>query len=291
MNSLIQYRIFYWVPNTLSGERIAVGLCLFDREADRLDTHWISQKELSRLQKIFSFSNKADSKDVLNLLSETDENWKSKAYDPSFWNYIESYWNGIVQVSEKRKLYYEGTTSDFSHKSEMLKNQFLPLSSFKSKRDYGGSTKITPDFERWVKEKKIEEKVTLGKDIPKHGKYHLLKSIYLDLGADYGQIIGSAGIDFSLAHKTLTEKVHAYFTGFQSIKKVENGGDFSLVVHRRGKSYQSIEKDDSQLYDDFRYRCRDLNIRVLKLDELKDYIEDLSGKPDLRPLELEGVEE
>lgn len=291
MNSLIRYRIFYWVPNTLSGERIAAGLCLYDREADRLDTHWIGQRELSRLQKIFSFSGKADSKDVLNLLSETDGNWKSKAYDPSFWNYIESYWNGIVQISEERKLYYEGEAPDFFRKSEMLKNQFLPLSGLKSKRKYGGSKKITRNFERWVKEMKIEEKVTLGKEIPEHGKYHLLKSIYLDLGANNGRMIGSAGIDFSLTQKTLTEKVHAYFTGFQSIRNVEQGGDFSLVVHRKGKSYQSVEKEDSQLYDDFRYRCRDLNIRVLKLDELKDYIEDLSEKPDLKPLELEEVRE
>jgi len=78
-----------------------------------------------------------------------------------------------------------------------------------------------------VKEKKIEEKVTLGKEIPEHGKYHLLKSIYLDLGADNGQMIGSAGIDFSLTQKTITEKVHAYFTGFQSIKNVEQGKDLT----------------------------------------------------------------
>lgn len=291
MNSLIRYRIFYWIPNTLSGERIAVGLCLYDRETDRLDTHWIGQRELSRLQKIFSFSSKADSKDVLNLLSETDGNWKSKAYDPSFWNYIESYWNGIVQVSEERKLYYEGDASDFSRKSEMLKNQFLPLSRLEPKRKYRRPKTITRNFERWVKEMKIEEKVTLGKEIPEHGKYHLLKSIYLDLGADNGQMIGSAGIDFSLTQKTITEKAHAYFTGFQSIKNAEKGGDFSLVVHRKGKAYQSIEKEDSQLYDDFRYRCRDLDIRVLKLDELRDYIENLSEMPDLRPLELEEVGE
>lgn len=246
---------------------------------------------MNRLQNIFSSTSKADSKDVLNLLSETDGNWKSKAYDHSFWNYIESYWNGIVQISEERKLYYEGGKSDFARKSEMLKNQFLPLSDLKPKRQYGRSKTITRNFERWVKEKEIEEKVTLGKKVPAHGKYRLLKSIYLDLGADNGQMIGSAGIDFSLTQKTFTEKAHSYFTGFQSIKKIEKGGDFSLVVHRKGNPYQSVEGEYSQLYDDFCYRCEELDIRVLQLDELKDYVEDLSDKPDLKPLELEGLEE
>jgi hypothetical protein len=291
MDHIIRYRIFYWVPNTLSGERIAVGLCLYDKEADQLNTHWIGQREMNRLQNIFSFANKADSKDVLNLLSETDDNWKSKAYDQSFWNYIESYWNGIVQISEERKLYYEGGKSEFARKSEMLKNQFLPLSDLEPKRHYRRSKTITRNFERWVKEKQIEEKVTLGKEIPEHGKYRLLKSIYLDLGADNGHMIGSAGIDFSLSHKSLTEKAHSYFTGFQSIKNIEKGGDFSLVVHGKGKPYQSTEREDTQLYDDFCYRCEELDIRVLKLDELEDYVDELSDKPDLRPLELEGMEE
>jgi len=151
MDHLIRYRIFYWVPNTLSGERIAVGLCLYDKEADRLNTHWIGQREMNRLQNIFSFTSKADSKDVLNLLSQTGDNWKSKAYDQSFWNYIESYWNGIVQISEERKLYYEGGKSDFVRKSEMLKNQFLPLSDLEPKGQYGRSKTITRNFERWVK--------------------------------------------------------------------------------------------------------------------------------------------
>lgn len=291
MNHIIRYRIFYWVPNTLSGERIAVGLCLYDKEADRLDTHWIARRELSRLQKILSFSSKADTMDVLKVLSETDGKWKSKAYDPSFWNYIENYWNGIIQVSEERKLYYDGGESAFSGKSETLRIQFLPLSRVEPNESKTHSKIITRNFERWVKEKQIEEKVTLGKEIPEHGKYHLLKSLYLDLGAENGKIIGSAGIDFSLTHKTVTEKAHSYFNGFQSIRKVERYGDFSLVVHRNGKTYPSIDILDTKLYDDFCYRCNDLDIRVLNVDELKDFVEDLSKKPHLKPLEMEEMEE
>jgi len=104
-------------------------------------------------------------------------------------------------------------------------------------------------------------------------------------------MIGSAGIDFSLSHKSLTEKAHSYFTGFQSIKNIEKGGDFSLVVHRKGKPYQSTERKETQLYDDFCYRCKELDISVFQLDEIKDYVENLSDKPDLKPLEFEGIEE
>jgi len=285
MNNAITYRLFYWVPNTLSGERIAIGLCLYDKEASRLDTHWVSQKELYRLQNIYSHTSKEDAKHVLSLLDGTDGNWKSKAFDASFWNYIERYWNGILQISDARKLYYEGSKSDFARKSDMLKTQFLPLSRPVTKREYVRSKKITKNFERWVKAKELEERVSLGVEIPEHGKYHLLTSIYLDLGAYNGEMTGSAGIDFSLKKKTVIDKVHAYFEAFQSIKRIDKGGDFSLVLHKRGKPYQSADNDKSNLYDDFRYRCQELSIEVLQLDEVEDYVESLSEKTDLRPLE------
>lgn len=128
MDNIITYRIFYWVPNTLSGERIAIGLCLFDKVNNCLATHWVAQQELDRLEKVFSQSQSSDTRDVLDILRETDANWKSKVYDASFWNYIERYWNGILQISAERKLYYEGSETDFSYKSEMLRNQLLPLS-------------------------------------------------------------------------------------------------------------------------------------------------------------------
>ncbi|SMO48390.1 hypothetical protein [Gracilimonas mengyeensis] len=282
---IIQYRIFYWVPNTLSGERIAIGLCLYDKETMRLDTHWISQKELTRLQKIYSQTNREDAKDMLNLLDATDGNWKSKAYDSSFWNYIERYWNGILQISESRKLYYEGTAADFTRKSAMLKNQFLPLSKPVSKRAYKRAKTIIKNFEKWVKAKELQERVSLGVEIPEHGKYHLLKSIYLDLGAYNETMTGSAGIDFSLKEATLIDKLHGYFQAFQSIKRIDKGGDLSLVIHKQGAPYQAGENRKTKLYDDFRYRCEELSIGVLQLDELEEYIEGLSEKTDLRPLE------
>ncbi len=285
MNSVIQYRIFYWVPNSLSGERIAIGLCLFDKEGDRLDTHWISQKELSRIQKIYSYTSKEDAKDVLTMLNETDGQWKSKAFDNSFWNYIERYWNGILQLSKGSKLYYEGTSLDFDQKSEMLKNQFLPLSKPVTKREYRQSISIKKNFEKFVKAKEMEERVSLGVDIPEHGRYRLLKSIYLDLGAHNDTMIGSAGIDFSLKENTVIDKVHAYFEAFQSIEKVDKGGDFSLVLHQRGKPYDAVGNKRVQLYDDFRYRCEEISIEVLQLDEVEDYIERLSEITDLKPLE------
>lgn len=286
MDFIIQYRIFYWVPNTLSRERIAIGLCLYDKKADRLDTHWISQKELNRLQKIYAYTSREDAKNVLNLLDETDGNWKSKAYDASFWNYIERYWNGILQISEGRKLYYEGTAADFTRKSDMLKTQFLPLSKPATKREYKRAKIITKNFEKWVKIKKLEERVSLGVEIPEHGRYHLLKSIFLDLAAYNGAMTGSAGIDFSLKENTLIDKLHGYFQGFQSIQKIDRGGRFSLVIHKKGKPYQSMDNENNQLYDDFRYRCDELSIEVLQFDEIKDYVDSLTERTDLKPLEI-----
>ncbi|XWN36881.1 MAG: hypothetical protein ROO71_13075 [Balneola sp.] len=285
MNSAVTYRLFYWVPNTLSGERIAIGLCLYDKDINRLDTHWISQKELYRLQNIYSHTSKEDAKNILSLLEEADGSWKSKAYDTSFWNYIERYWNGILQISDARKLYYEGSDTDFVGKSEMLKNQFLPLSKPVTKREYRRSKTIKNNYERWVKARELENRVSLGVEIPKHGKYHLLKSIYLDLGAYNEAITGSVGIDFSLKENTVIDKVHAYFEAFQSIKRIDKGGDFSLVVHKRGKPYSSVDNTKNNLYDDFRYRCEELSIEVLQLDEVEDYVESLAEKADLKPLE------
>ncbi|MGF1670894.1 MAG: hypothetical protein ACFCU6_10620, partial [Balneolaceae bacterium] len=181
MNRAIHYRIFYWVPNTLSGERIAIGLCLFDKKLNRLDTHWIAQKELARLQNIFDWSDRSDGKDVLNMLNEVDGNWKSKVFHSSFWNYLERYWNGIVQISDNRKLYYEGTADDFERKSAMLKEQFLPLADREPKYVRRKSAVVRKSFEKFVKQKHLEEKVSPGIEIPGHGKYRLLKSIYLDL--------------------------------------------------------------------------------------------------------------
>lgn len=290
MNSIIHYRIFYWVPNTLSGERIAVGLCLFDKKSGRLDTHWIAQKELSRLQNIFAWSNKADAKDVLNMLHEADGNWKSKAYDSSFWNYIERYWNGIVQISENRRLYYEGTATDFDRKSAMLKQQFLPLADLDPEHVRRNSSIIRKNFERWVKEKELEEKVSLGVKIPGHGKYRLLKSISLDLGAKNDYLIGSVGFDFSLSQKTLIEKAHSYFEAFYNIRKEDGGGDFSFVLHHRGKHHSSADNQDIQFYDDFLFRCVDLKIQTFQIDEIEDYIGEIALKPNLKPLELEKVD-
>lgn len=290
MNRTIQYRIFYWVPNTLSGERIAIGLCLFDQERHRLDTHWIAQKELSRLQNIFNWSSKPDAKDVLNLLSEVEENWKSKAFDTSFWNYIERYWNGILQISDNRKLYYDGSAADFKRKSEMLKQQFLPLADLEPKHVRRRTTVIRQNFERQVKQKNLEERVSLGTEIPKHGKYRLLKSIYLDLGASAGHLIGSAGFDLSLTEDTLIKKAHSYFEAFHNIRKADGEGEFSFVLHHKGNSYSSVENEGKSFYDDFQYRCKDLKISTLQVDEIEDFIDNISLKPDLKPLEVEEVE-
>ncbi len=287
MKSAITYRIFYWVPNTTSGDRIAIGLCLFDKENDRLDTHWIGQRDLTRLRNIFTYSSKNDSKDVLNLLSEDKDNWKSKAYDSEFWSYIEQYWNGIIQVSAEKKIIYNGTAVAFYEKSEALKKQFLPLSEVKKKRSPGRPKTITKYFENEVHRKKLLNKVTLGTKIPEHGKYHLLKSLYFDLAARNDQVIGSTGLDFSLRTKTLTDKAHSFFEGFQNIRKIEEGGKFSIVIHKKGKEFTSQEKLDNRFYDDFRYRCEDLNIQTFHLSELPDYIDDLSNISNLAPFVID----
>lgn len=290
MDSIIHYRIFYWVPNTLSGERIAIGLCVFDKELNRLDTHWIAQKELVRLQNIFSWSDKSDTKDVLNMLSEVDENWKSKAFDISFWNYIERYWNGILQISDNRKLYYEGSSTDFERKSTMLKQQFLPLADLEPKHVRRRATVIRQNFEKYVKQKNLEEKVSIGTEIPEHGKYRLLKSIYLDLGASAGHLIGSAGFDLSLKEDTLIKKAHSYFDAFHNIRRTDGEGEFSFVLHHSGKHYSTEENRSHQFYDDFRYRCKDLEIQTLHLNEMIGFIDEISQKTNLRPLETEEVE-
>jgi len=290
MKTFITYRIFYWVPNTLSGERIAIGLCLFDKENDRFDSYWIAQRDLTRLRNIFSYSSKADSKDVLNLLSEIKESWKSKAFDPRFWSYIERYWNGIVQVSEEKKLMYQGTSENFEDKGEVLRKKLLPLVEIKRKRSPGRHKTLTKNFEKEVKREKIQDKVTLGTEIPEHGKYRLLQSIYFDLAARNGQILGSAGFDMSLKSNTLTKKANAYFEGVQHIQKVEGSGTFSFVLHERGKSFSPGDKLDMSFYDDFRYRCEDLDIDVLELNELPDFIKDLSEMENLRPLEMDQEE-
>ena len=285
MYKAIQYRIFYWIPNTLSGERIAIGLCLFDKDSGRLDTHWIAQKELSRLQNIFEWSSKSDSKDVLNMLNEVDGKWKSKAFDSSFWHYLERYWNGIIQISDNRKLYYEGTAADFERKSAMLKEQFLPLANLEPKHVKRKRRMIRQHFEKYVKQKNIEEKVSLGAEIPEHGKYRLLKSIDLDLGASAGHLVGAAGFDFSFKKNTLIKNAHSYLDAFHTIRKTDGAGDFSFVLHHRGNPYDSEENQNPQFYDDFRYRCDDLNIRILQVDEMEDYIDEISQKPNLKPLE------
>lgn len=284
MNSIIHYRIFYWIPNTLSDERIAIGLCLFDKELHLLDTHWIAQKELSRLQNIFDWSSKSDSKDVLNMLNEVDGKWKSKAFNSSFWHYIERYWNGIVQISDNRKLYYEGTATDFKSKSKMLKEQFLPLANLEPKYVKRRSTVVRKNFERYVKQKGLEEKVSLGIEIPRHSKYRLLKSINLDLGTQTGYLIGSTGFDFSLVENTLIKNAHSYFDAFQTIRKTDGGGDFSFVINQRGNPYDSTENQNVQFYDDFRFRCDDLKIRTLGVDEVEDFVNEISAMPNLKPL-------
>ena len=286
-NRLLTYRIFYWVPNTLSGERIAIGLCLFDDEAKRLNTHWISQSDLSRIQKIFSFSSKADSKDLLSLMHEAEGSWKSKAFDPSFWDYIERYWTGIAKVSDSRNMVYDGTRHDFEAKSKILADQFLPLSQTVGKKKPGPPRSITKHFEKEVVKRDIRHKVSLGQKIPEHGNYHLLKPIYLDLAARNGDMVGSAGFDFSLKTNTLAEKAHTYFEGFQKIKKAEGGASFNFVLHNRGTGTDEISGSDSQFYDDFMFRCDDLNIRVWQLHELPELIDEISVMPRLRPFEIE----
>lgn len=284
MKSAIIYRIFYWIPNTIADERVAIGLCLFDKENDQFDSHWISQRDLTRLRNVFAYSSKTDSRDMLSLLSEVKENWKSKAFDPKFWSYLERYWNGIIRISKEKKMIYKGNSNDFEIKSEVLKKQFLPLAQIEEKRSSGRPGTIVRRYEKEVKRKNIEEKVSLGTEIPEHGKYHLLKSIYFDLAAENGQIIGSAGFDLSISTKTLIDKAHAYFEGFQHIRKIEEGGEFSFVLHKRGKPFLPDNKSDADFYDDFRYRCEDLCIKVIQLDELSDYIDELSEMDRLRPL-------
>jgi|GEM_PF-2127669 len=284
----LTYRIFYWVPNTLSGERIAIGMCLFDKETKRLKTLWISQSDLSRIQKIFSFSSKADSRDVLSLMHEAEGSWKSKAFDPSFWHYIERYWNGIVKVSDARKMVYDGTKQDFEEKSKILADQFLPLSQTVEKKKPGPARSITKNFEKEVVKREIQHKVSLGQKIPEHGNYHLLKPIYLDLAARNGDIVGSAGFDLSLKTDTLAGKAHSYFEGFQKIKKAEGGANFNFVLHKRGKGIIDFSELDSQFYDDFMYRCDDLNIRVWQMNELPELIDEISEMPRLRPFEIES---
>lgn len=287
MKTFIKYRIFYWIPNTNSGERIAIGLCLFNKEMDQFNSYWIAQRDLTRLRNIFTYSSKIDSKDALTLLSEIKESWKSKAFDKGFWSYLERYWNGIIQVSSEKKIMYSGNPEDFEGKSESLRKKLLPLFEIKKKRKPGRPKTLVKHFEKEVKKKKIQEKVSLGTEIPEHGKYHLLQSIYFDLAARNGQIVGSAGFDMSLKANTLTKKAHAYFEGFQNIKRIEGGGDFSLVLHSKGNTFKTKDSVDNSYYDDFRYRCDDLNIQVVQIDELSDYIDSLTDIDNLKPLHLD----
>jgi len=285
MKSTITYRIFYWVPNTLSGERVAIGLCLFDKENDRFNIYWISQRELTRLQNIFVFSSKEDSRDILNLLGGLKNSLKSQAFDSRFWSYLESYWNGIIQISDANKLLYQGTKEGFEEKSEVIRKKLLPLVDIKRKRSPGRHKTLVTYFEKEVKKKKLQDKVSLGTEIPEHGKYRLLQSIYFDLAARNHQLVGSAGFDMALKTNTLTKKAYAYFEGVQNIKNVEGSGNFSFVLHERGKKFNLGKKSDVGFYDDFRYRCKDLDIEVIQLDELPDFVNNLSELEDLRPLE------
>jgi hypothetical protein len=178
MKSEITYRLFYWIPNTLSSERIAVGLCLFDQSRKYLDTWWIAQKELTRLTNVFAYSNKADAKDALSLLSEIKDEWKSKAFDPQFWSTIARYWNGIIQISEAKKIIYAGTKGDFTSKSAMLSKRFLPLANIKKNRNSGRPKDIVKYFVEEVRRKDMQNRVSLGTKIPPHGKYRLLQPMH-----------------------------------------------------------------------------------------------------------------
>jgi len=285
MEHIIQYRIFYWVPNTLSGERIAIGICLFDKNSNRLDTHWLKQKELSRLQKIFIHSSKDDSRNVLKLLSENDNSWKSKAFDSSFWNYIERYWNGILQIAESKKVYYNGTSSDFKSKSIMLREQFLPLASDQKSDERVRARGLKKRFIELAKDKNIFNKVSLGTHIPESGKYHLLKPLYLDFGAYNGNLIGSVGLNFGLKEETLINNIQMYLAGFQRIRNVEKHGKFSFVIHNQQKPFEPESKELETLFKDFQIHCNDAGITMIEYNKLGSFIDDVAKIPDLRPLE------
>lgn len=165
----------------------------------------------------------------------------------------------------------------------------MPLSQTVEKKKPGPPRSITKHFEKEVVEKRIQDKVSLGQKIPEHGNYHLLKPIYLDLVARNGDVVGSAGIDLSLKTDTLAGKAHSYFEGFQKIQKTEGGANFNFVLHKRGKSLDYLSGPNSQFYDDFMYRCDDLNIRVWQMNELPELIEEISVMSNLRPFDI-GVE-
>jgi len=284
MEHIIQYRIFYWVPNTLTGERIAIGLCLFDKDFRRLDTHWLKQRELSRLQNIFVHSSKDDSKNVLNLLQENDDSWKSKAFDPSFWNYIERYWNGILQISDSKKVYYDGSQSGFKFKSETLKHNFLPLASDKKLDERKRARGIRKKFIELAEKKNITEKVSIGEYIPESGRYHLLKPLYLDFGAFNGSMIGSVGIDFGIKQANLTNNIHTYLTGFQCIRNIERDGKFSFVIHNQQDSFLPYSSESEKFYKDFQTTCDNFDISIIDIKNLDNYINEVASNPDLRPL-------
>ncbi len=284
MEHIIHYRIFYWVPNTLTGERIAIGLCLFDKELRRLDAHWLKQRDLSRLQKIFVHTSKDDSKNVLNLLQGNNDSWKSKAFDPSFWNYIERYWNGILQISDSKKVYYDGSQSGFKFKSENLKHNFLPLASDKKLDERKRARGIKKKFVELAKSKNITDKVSIGESIPESGRYHLLKPLYLDFGAFNGNMIGSVGLNFGLNPDSLINNIQMYLAGFQRIRKVERDGNFSFVIHIQQESFQPDSIETEKLFKDFKIHCDDFGISVIDIKNLDNFVDEIASNPDLRPL-------
>lgn len=284
MKEKLIYHIFYWHPNTISEERVAIGLCLFDVQKKWLDSHWIARKELGRLQKIFSFSSSRDAAFILQLLADVKVNWKEIVFKTNFWEYANRYWNGLVQVSLKKTMLYDGSREGFQNSSLLLQEKFLPLAKSTEREPLIRSRGIHKIYKREVEKVRLGGKVALRHVFRPDNRYHLLKPIEVDLAARNGEPIVSTGFDMSLKQETLTEKALAYFDGFKKIRKLERG-EFSIVLHDQGLSFNPETAGGHGFYDNFIYTCNDLDINVMDVQDLSGYLEKLAGVDGLRPLE------
>ncbi len=247
------YSILKLSPNIATQDSVAVGVILFD---GKNLLQYFSDKKLKFAKKIISNSS-VDFDFIINQIKENlqihnSQNDKTKLFNqsdefsnPSFFDYLNKYSNGLLQFSKPKFMFNDENSFDFENLVNHLFNESL----------YKEAIKLDDNFIRF--KELINTKLISKVEKQVHVNYKLspklFPSIYFNYEMDClglnGSLIGAKSLTFDKTLQVIDKDISHYFTLISNLSNTYNKSlkenDFYLI----SEEPQNIDSKEHILWE------------------------------------------
>ncbi|WP_235299735.1 hypothetical protein [Portibacter marinus] len=209
------YSLIKISPNPIVGDSLVIGLVLFSGKKSRL---FISQEKKNIAYRLLSISKK-ELDSIINTICE--KTYSSDVYDSQdllfektnylasseYFNYLNSYSNGLIQFSTPFLLNKEINDKDFASLVKSLFNESLESNK---KEDFKFA-----DFQNHINNlliSKVNDKVHVNFRFEKSKFPDIFFNYEMDVIGKNGQLIGAKSLSFEQSVQSLQNNIYKYFT-------------------------------------------------------------------------------